>query len=162
MPLLSLTVSIHVGVYSGCLVLAHWSSVCSCAGTTRLESLRFCTCMHAKSLPLFLTLCDPMDCNPPGSSVHGIIQARILEWVSTSYSRGIFPTQGSMPHLFHLLHGRQILYHCATCEAHRGSVVCLNVWESWCLVFLFQLFSWQFLPVAFPCRCKVFLWSEWG
>ena len=29
-----------------------------------------------------LTLCSPMDCNPPGSSVHGIIQARILEWVA--------------------------------------------------------------------------------
>ena len=35
-----------------------------------------------------LTLCDPMDCSPPGSSVHGILQARILEWVTISYSRG--------------------------------------------------------------------------
>ena len=34
------------------------------------------------------TLCDPMDCSPPGSSVHGIFQARILEWVATSFSRG--------------------------------------------------------------------------
>ena len=33
------------------------------------------------------TLCDPMDCNPPGSSVHGILQARILEWFAFSYSR---------------------------------------------------------------------------
>ena len=33
-------------------------------------------------------LCDPMDCSPPGSSVHGILQARILEWVAISYSRG--------------------------------------------------------------------------
>ena len=39
---------------------------------------------------LLLTLCDPMDCSPPGSSVHGIFQARILEWVATSYSRGPF------------------------------------------------------------------------
>ena len=31
-------------------------------------------------------LCDPMDCNPPGSSVHGISQARILEWVAISFS----------------------------------------------------------------------------
>ena len=37
---------------------------------------------------LCLTLCDPMDCSPPGSSVHGISQARILEWVATSFSRG--------------------------------------------------------------------------
>ena len=35
-----------------------------------------------------LTLCDPMDCSPPGSSVHGIFQARILEWVPISFSRG--------------------------------------------------------------------------
>ena len=35
-----------------------------------------------------LTLCNPMDCSPPGSSVHGILQARILEWVTISYSRG--------------------------------------------------------------------------
>ena len=34
------------------------------------------------------TLCDPMDCSLPGSSVHGILQARILEWVATSFSRG--------------------------------------------------------------------------
>ena len=33
------------------------------------------------------TLCDPMDCSPPGSSVHGILQARILEWVAISFSR---------------------------------------------------------------------------
>ena len=35
-----------------------------------------------------LTLCDPMDCSPPGSSVHEIFQARILEWVAISFSRG--------------------------------------------------------------------------
>ena len=35
-----------------------------------------------------LTLCDSMDCGPPGSSVHGILQARTLEWVATSSSRG--------------------------------------------------------------------------
>ena len=34
------------------------------------------------------TLCDPMDCSPPGSSIHGILQARILEWVAISFSRG--------------------------------------------------------------------------
>ena len=37
---------------------------------------------------LCLTLCDPMDCSPPGSSVHGMSQARILEWVAISSSRG--------------------------------------------------------------------------
>ena len=41
-----------------------------------------CVCVRA------LTLCDPMDCSLPGSSVHGIFQARILEWVAISYSGG--------------------------------------------------------------------------
>ena len=39
----------------------------------------------AQSYP---TLCDPMDCNLPGSSIHGILQARVLEWVAISFSRG--------------------------------------------------------------------------
>ena len=47
-----------------------------------------CACMNAKSLQSCLTLCDPMDCSPSGSSVHGILQARILEWVSRPSSRG--------------------------------------------------------------------------
>ena len=42
-------------------------------------------------------LCDPMDGSLPDSSVHGILQARILELVAVLFSRGIFPTQGSNP-----------------------------------------------------------------
>ena len=45
-------------------------------------------CMCAKSLQLCLTLCDPADCSLPGSSIHGILQARILESVAISSSRG--------------------------------------------------------------------------
>ena len=57
-----------------------------------------------------LTLCDPIDYSPPGSLVHGISQARILEQAAISFFAGwgVFPTQGSNPHL---LHCRQILYH---------------------------------------------------
>ena len=40
---------------------------------------------------LCLTLCDPMDCSPPGSSVHGILQARVQEWIP-------FPSPGGLPH----------------------------------------------------------------
>ena len=60
--------------------------------------------MHAKSLQLCLTLCDPLDYNPPGSSVHGISQARMLAWVAISFSREIFMTQGLNPCLLCLLH----------------------------------------------------------
>ena len=66
-------------------------------------------CMHAQSCP---TLCNPMECSPPGSSVHGILQARILEWVAIS-SSGVFPTQGLnlwlLPCLSHLERPKQII-----------------------------------------------------
>ena len=65
------------------------SCVCVC--------LYACACMHTQSCP---TLWEPMHCSPPGSSVHGIFQARILEWVAISY-RGIFLDQGLNPCLLH-------------------------------------------------------------
>ena len=58
----------------------------------------FCESEVAQLCP---TLCDPMDCSLPGSSVHGIFQARILEWVAISFSRGIFLTQRWNPILLH-------------------------------------------------------------
>ena len=79
-----------------------------------------CVCVCARALscpalqPAFVsqshsTLCNPMDHNPPGSSVHGIFQARIAEWVAShSLLQGVFPTQESSPGL---LHCRKILYH---------------------------------------------------
>ena len=48
-----------------------------------------CVCVHVQSLESYPALCDPMDCSPPGSSVHGILQARILEWVAILTSRGL-------------------------------------------------------------------------
>ena len=59
-------------------------------------------------------LCDFLDCSSPGSSVHRVLQARILEWVAISFLQGIFPTQGSN---LGLLHCRQILYYLR----HQGS-----------------------------------------
>ena len=45
-------------------------------------------CVCAKSLQSCPVVCDPMNYSPPGSSVHGIAQGRILEWVAISFSRG--------------------------------------------------------------------------
>ena len=59
------------------------------SGAIKLQSSRapkLCRIKHAKSLQLCPTLCDPMDYSPLGSSVHGVLQARILEWVSISFS----------------------------------------------------------------------------
>ena len=61
-------------------------------------------CVHAKSIQLSPTLCDPADCSQPGSSIHGILQARILEWVVMPPPRdlpnpGIEPTSPVSPAL---------------------------------------------------------------
>ena len=67
------------------------------------------------------TLCDPMDCSSPGSSVRGISQARILEWVAISFSRASsWPRDQS--HVFRIF--RRILYHWATREAPWKKGVC--------------------------------------
>ena len=60
--------------------------------------------LSAKLLQSFPTLCNPMHCSLAVSSVHGILQARILEWVTMPFSKGNFPTQGSNPCLLPLLH----------------------------------------------------------
>ena len=52
-----------------------------------LKTLYFIICIHAQSCQSCLTLCNPRDCSSPGSSVHGILQARILEWVAMPSSR---------------------------------------------------------------------------
>ena len=60
--------------------------MCVCVHVCTQNICVFCiVCVCAQ---LYLTLCDPMDCSPLGSSVHGISQARILEWVAISSSRG--------------------------------------------------------------------------
>ena len=76
------------------LTLLHLSS--------KPSSLLEITCvLCAKSLQLCPTLCNTMDYSPPGSSVRGILQARILEWVAISFSRG---SSWSNPCLLGLLH----------------------------------------------------------
>ena len=62
------------------------------------------------------TLCDPKDCSLPGSTVHGISQAGIVEWVAISFSRGS-PRPRDQTCISVSCTGRQILHHCATSEA---------------------------------------------
>ena len=61
-------------------------------------------CVCAKSPQPCPTLCNPMDCSPLGFSVHGILQARILEWVAMPSSRGSSPPKELNPISCHLLH----------------------------------------------------------
>ena len=58
-----------------------------------MERVRVCTMCQI--------ICDPVDCSPPGFSVRGISQARILEWAAIPLSRGIFLTQGPSLGLLH-------------------------------------------------------------
>ena len=67
-------VYIHVCIYT-----------CMCVCTCFYTHTHVCVLITQSCL----TLCDPMNCSPPGSSVHGILQARILEWVAISFSRDL-------------------------------------------------------------------------
>ena len=71
----------------------------------------------AKSLQLYLTLCDPMDHSPGGSSVHGILQARILEWVVITFSRGSSQPRDQTCVSYVSCTDRQVLDH----QPHLGS-----------------------------------------
>ena len=62
------------------------------------------------------TLCGPMDCSLPGSSVHGVLQARILEWVAISSSSGSFRPRDQICVSCIYCVNRQSLYHCDTWE----------------------------------------------
>ena len=66
--------------------------------------------VRTKLLQSCLTFCDPLDCSPPGSSVHGILQARIPKWVAISSPRGSFPSMDQTRISFVSFIGRQVLY----------------------------------------------------
>ena len=86
--------------------------------------------MHAKSLQSCPTLWNPVDCSPPGSSVHGILQARILEWVIMPYSKessqprhqtqdsGLIPGSGRHPGEWN---GSPLQYSCLENPRDRGA-----------------------------------------
>ena len=65
----------------------------------------------AKSLQSWPTLCDPMGCSPLVSSVHGILQARILEWAAISFSKGSSRPRDWTRISYITCIGRQVLYH---------------------------------------------------
>ena len=74
-------------------------------------------CVRAKSLQSCLTLCDPVDCSLPGSSVHGILQARVLKWIAMPSSKGSSQTRDQTDISYVSCIGRQVLFH----SGHLGS-----------------------------------------
>ena len=109
--------------------------------------------MHVCSLSL--TLCNPMDSSPPGSSVHGISQARILEGTSISFSRGLSVPK-DWTHIFCL--GRRILYHWATRET--------TYWYSWLSNIYYMYSNVWFLYINIYdrklSRIFLFAWNMWA
>ena len=83
-----------------------------------------CCCVLAQSC---LILCDPMACSPPGSSVGGIFQARILEWIVISFSRGSFQSRDQTRVFFT---GSQVLYP----QAPSPSVSASKIMGEWAIV----------------------------
>ena len=87
--------------------------------------------MHAKLLPLCLTLCYPVSCSLPCSSVQGILQVRKMESVAKSSSRGIFLTQGSNLQLWPFLRWQVDslpLHHQRVMESRRMYKTAFPVW----------------------------------
>ena len=73
-----------------------------------------------------LILCSPVNCSPSGFAIHGIFQARILEWVAISFSRGSFWASDSTQ-VSCIFIGRWILYHCATWKPIINSTIASQV-----------------------------------
>ena len=91
------------------------------------ESKHIIVCVKLSAAQSCPTVCILMDCSSPGSSVHKILQARILEWVSHSLLQGIFSTQGSNAHL---LHCRQILYHLSQQQSSWCNILVIYFWDT--------------------------------
>ena len=85
--------------------------------TINLGRIGLNMCVYVGSSQSCLTLCDPKDCSLPGSSVHGILQARILEWVAIPFSRGSSQPRDQTWVFRCYDHCSQILY----CLSHQGS-----------------------------------------
>ena len=99
------------------LLLWEWKMpLYNCQHTTLCVCV--CVCVRERVIQLCLCFCNPMDCCLPGSSVHGIFQARILEWVAIPFfgdlpNPGIEPRSPALQSLYHLsIRGKKVLLKC--------------------------------------------------
>ena len=87
----ALTSNNYISIFSNSFLVPHYPHFCKvllhCNGSSVAWNTFPCTCVPAKLLQSWQTLFDPLDCSLPGNSVHGILQARILEWVAMFSSR---------------------------------------------------------------------------
>ena len=101
------------------LFAPHSVCVCVCVGGW----VRVCVCVGACARSIVSDSLQPIYCSQPGSSVHGIFQARILKWVAISFSRGSSRSRDRfcISHVSFI--GRQILYHCITWKPPSQTIV---------------------------------------
>ena len=121
-----------------------------------------CVCVRAWSCS---TLCNPLDCSPPASSVRGISQARILEWAAISSSRGIFPTLGLNPCLLHWQAGSLPLCHQGIpglCTNRRTAPAFASVGLHECLQYSPLLFYFPPRLRSAPCLLSARHGFRWG
>ena len=120
-----------------------------------------CACM--------LSLCDPVDCSPPGSSVHWILQARILEGVTISSSRGsCWPRDGTYTSCVSCV-GRQVLHHWAIWAAADTWWQLIVYYPPTSSLHFFAVWSWDWTckpcPLASWCvvgrGTRETLWAVW-
>ena len=109
-------------IINGALLYWHQNSFQRCFSNinlvltfiSKIQQKSINTCQYLLTVKVLvpqscLTLCDPRDCSPPGSSAHLILQVKIHEWVAISFSRGIFLTQRSNPCFLHRQVGSLLL-----------------------------------------------------
>ena len=113
-----------------------------------------------------LTLCNPVDCSPPGSSVHGIVQTRLWKWIAISLSRRSSWPRNRTHVSWTSYIGMQILYHCTTWEAKINIPSYLSYkWRKWGLnrIITFAIWSWASLVAQtvknLPEMQETWVWS---
>ena len=92
-------------------------------------------CAHAKLLRSCWTHCNPIVCSPPGSSVYGILQARILGWVAMVSSRGSSQPRDQTYISYISCIGRWVLYH----QCHLNTLFSRVIYSYYCYIFLVAL-----------------------
>ena len=114
----------------------------------RLESLlgdfRYEEKVNVSVAPSCLTLCDPVDCSPPGLSLHGILQARTLEWVATPFSRGSSQPRDQTR--------SPILQADSLQLSHRGLI--LDLWFKWKTPKIYGRFFWGKIGSLSPSQTR--------
>ena len=113
--ILTLKKSCFTFVYVFTLHVCHYLTLCVCVCV--------CVCTCAKSLQSRPALCHPVDYSPPGSSAHGTLQARILEWVAIAFSRASSRPRDWTHVSYVSCLGRRVLFH----QCHLGSPLDLDV-----------------------------------